>query len=355
MTVYRSKRAGRWKLGIFVALAIAFLLLRGRLFENDITMINNGALAQADPGWQTIRVLTANVGNVNLRLRKKYNNKLSEQKVEHAISRNIQELKPDIVFLQELMHPSQCDDWIETDKNKVCYQAGLNAETNQARRLLGNEYSILCSSRMRQEIGHPVGMECIAVHINAGTIQGCQPGELCQASEGLDIVGSKCNPEFVVMSANAQVRNVRIRLVNAHPHSRNIPCRDSALEQIFEGQSGIPALADGQYTIIAGDLNFDPFRAPENMPAVWQRHVGLFGSGKDFYYHSGLAEHSPPYPTVYFLLQKKTIDHVISNFARGVCTTLGEAPGTLRIDGGEGMDHRAVFCEMWIPPNDLGT
>lgn len=338
------------KSGLFLLVVAA--LFRFYFFDKNIfVMINQDPLTQVYPGWQSIRVLTANVGNVSLGSRGPYNNKLSEKDTEDAIAKNIQLLKPDIVFLQELMHPSQCEGWIETDVSKICYGAGTRAEPNQARRLLGNEYSILCSARMRTEIGHPVGMECIGVRTSVGTIAGCQLGELCQSTDGLDSVGDKCNPEFVIMSANVGIQNLSIRLVNAHPHSHNASCRDKALEQVFEGKDDIPALAEGKYTLIAGDFNFDPFRSNKKPPEVWQKHVGLFGSGKPFYYHSGVAERNPPYATSFSLFQKKTIDHMISNFARGICATLGETPGTSRIDDGLGMDHRAILCDLWIPSN----
>jgi len=311
-----------------------------------LTMTTLNSLTEIPPNWQPIRVLTANVGNLSLACRGPYNNKLCRKSVEKAFAKNIQALQPDIVFLQELMHPSQCDNWIETDAEKVCFGNNPQLEPNQARRLLGKNYTILCASRMRPEIGHPVGMECIGIHINAGIIEECNPGELCFASNGLDIPAGDCNPEFMIMSTFARVRNFRMRLINGHPHSRNKYCRDDSLRQIFEGQGS-------ENSIIAGDFNFDPFRAAGDTPEIWKKYVGLLGSGKPFYYHSGPAEHDPPYPTAYVLFQKKTIDHVISNFALGVCATLGEAPGTQRIDGGRGMDHQALLCDMWIPPGNI--
>jgi len=317
------------------------------MFRANLIMTTLNSLTQAPPNWQSIRILTANVGNLDLACRGRYNNKLCQKKIEDNISKNIQALQPDIVFLQELMHPSQCDGWDEMDKEKVCFGENILYEKNQARRLLGKPYTIICASRMRSEIGHPVGMECIGVKTSIGTIEGCRPGELCFSLDGLDTPDRGCNPEFIIMSAIARVRDITIKLINAHPHSRDKHCRDNSMEQIFEGP--INYSGSKANIIIAGDFNFDPFRSNSDTPGIWQRHVGLFGSEKPFYYHSGLAEHNPPYATAHFLFQKRTIDHVISNFAAGICTTLGEAPGTHRIDGGKGMDHRALLCDMWIP------
>lgn len=307
-------------------------------------------LTQNHPiNWQLLRIITANVGNISIDCRGQYNNKLCEIDVEDAIAKNIQALKPDIVFLQELLHPSQCDGWNERNPKKVCSQNVRQIEPNQARRLLGENYTIICAARMRSEIGHPLGMECIGVRINAGIIEGCEFGEVCFTSEGLDTPYEGCNPEFIILSAIAKVYGIRIGLINAHPHSRDKVCRDAAISQIFEGDNNISPLKLPKKIIIAGDFNFDPFRDSKNIPESWQKYVG---SEQLFHYHSGLAEHDPPYPTAFFLLKKKTVDHVISNFALGTCTTLGEAPRSKRIDNGKGMDHRALLCDMWISPSD---
>lgn len=325
---------------IIIASYLLVFFERPIYFMNSITSLN-----QIPPSWESIRILTANVGNLSLECRGAYNNKLCLRKVETKIARNLQDLQPDIVFLQELLHPSQCNNWSEVNKKKVCFDQNAHSEPNQVRRLLGKSYTILCAARNRTSVGHPVGMECIAVHTKIGSIEGCASGELCFSLEGLDTPGQECNQEFVIMSTIAKVRNINIRLINAHPHSRDKNCRDNSLRQVFESLDYSPE----SKTIIAGDFNFDPFRNSADLPDIWQRNVGPFGSNKPFYYHSGTAEHNPPYPTAHFLLQKKTIDHVVSNFAKGTCITLGEAPGTLRIDGGQGMDHRAVLCDLWIP------
>jgi len=311
-----------------------------------MTILNS--LTEIPPNWQSIRLLTVNVGNISFACRGPYNHKLCQKRVEENISNNIRALQPDVIFLQELLHPSQCDGWTELDRRKVGFDKNNQSVSNQARRLLGSSYTIYCASRMRPEIGHPIGMECIGVHTNAGIIEGCQPGGLFYSSEGLDSPNPECNPEFIIMATMAKVRNITIKLINAHPHSRERRCRDNSLEQLFEKVKEAQNVKTN--TIIAGDFNFDPFHSVEKTPDIWKKNVGVFGSGKPFYYHSGIAEHVPPYPTASILVQKKTIDHVISNFAAGICSTLGEAPNTHRIDGGKGMDHRAIICDMWIPP-----
>ncbi len=77
------------------------------------------------------------------------------------------------------------------------------------------------------------------------------------------------------------------------------------------------------------------------------------GAGEAFHCHRGPAERSPPritasYPQILSYGGDHTYDHVVSNFAAGTCTTLGEAPNTTRLDGGSGTDHRALLCHLSI-------
>jgi endonuclease/exonuclease/phosphatase family metal-dependent hydrolase len=330
------------KIKLQIKLAIIFLIFLVITMPIKKMASNNTPSISISDGWSPIKILTANVGNVDYSCRGKYNYKLCKVEVENKIKENISKINPDIVFLQELLHPSQCERWNEKSIKKVCHKNHNNKIPNQARRILGDNYSILCAARVKEDSTYPRGMECIAVNVAKGEIEGCPKGELCFSTENSDMPGNKCNPEFIIMTTFAKINGVKIKLINAHPDSLSKYCRDHSLSQIFS------SLTD-EKAIIAGDFNFDPFNDKENSPIIWQQQVGSNNSRKPFHYHSGISEASPPYPTAYFLLQRKTIDHVVSNFAIGKCKTLGEAPGTTRLDGGKGMDHRAILCELWIP------
>ncbi|MFA9404100.1 MAG: hypothetical protein ACERKY_13670, partial [Anaerolineales bacterium] len=65
---------------------------------------------------------------------------------------------------------------------------------------------------------------------------------------------------------------------------------------------------------------------------------------------SGMAEHDPPYFTLKYPTFSRTYDHVVSNFLEGTTLVLGESPGTYRLDGGSGMDHRAVYGILNFEP-----
>lgn len=309
------------------------------------------AIDRPSKGWLSIRLLTANLGNLDLRHQRHYNNKLCDKKTENVIASNIRALQPDVVFLQELLHPDQCKGWVEINPNNVCYKFEEQKEKYQPRRLLGANYSIACAARNSLKLGHPVSLECIAVNTGVGLIEGCEAGGLCFGIGVQDTIKPGCNPDFVIHSVKARIRGLAVKLINVHVESRNRKCRNVAIRQIFERGDSYGGLAFEEYTIVAGDFNFDPFRDKDDLQDFWNIYVGDDNAKSPFRYHSGPVEHQPPYPTVRFLLQHRTVDHILSNFAVGASLTLGEAPGTLRLDNGLGMDHRALLCDLWIPPN----
>ena len=127
-------------------------------------------------------------------------------------------------------------------------------------------------------------------------------------------------------------------MVNAHAENRDPACRLAAIRQIFEGDR----LVRQPRVLLTGDFNMDPWRENDASTRYWRQRVGL--NGKDGYsYHSGVAEFEPPRPTLRYPFLTRTYDHVVSNFLTGVCQVLGESPGTERLDGGRGCDHRAVY------------
>jgi hypothetical protein len=99
--------------------------------------------------------------------------------------------------------------------------------------------------------------------------------------------------------------------------------------------------------LIMGDLNLDPWKENDVSTRYWNQQVGM-PETHEFYYHSGIAERDPPYPSIQFSAFKRTYDHVVSNFLRGTTVTLGAAPSTSRLDGGSGMDHLGIYGELFI-------
>lgn len=299
------------------------------------------AISQGDQVFR-IRVLTANVGNLSWGCRR-YLYNLCYNDVEERIASRIAYLQPDIIALQELTDPAQCEGFVERDSRKVCYKFQERVPFYQARRLVGQDYTIICDSRNRYE--------CIAVHTSTGSIEGCEPGELCSSGAVTDIPYPGCDAGFTAFRAVVIVHGYQVTVVNAHLQSSNVECREWSLRQIFETTDGRSPLASGGRILLLGDFNLDPFRSYDASVELWQRYVGMPGEDRLFWYHSGPAERQPPYLTAFIpLLESKTVDFVVSNFAYGTCTTLGETPDTTRLDGGRGMDHRALFGELCFAP-----
>jgi len=285
-----------------------------------------------------LRVMTANVGNSDLGCFAHYSWGLCYNDVEQRLAESIQELRPDIVTLQEITHPSQCEGWEETDPDKVCYGYQTHNPAYQARRLLGEGYTIACEPRNHRD--------CLGVHVEAGSIEGCPLGSYCEDIGTSDVPLPGCNGSFTISAFTTIVHDQPIRVVNGHPASRSERCRTDSIGQIFEPHDGQLPLVSGERNLIMGDLNMDPFRYSDTTTTLWGQFVGMPGSGLPFTYHSGPAEHWPPYDTFVLGLFHRVLDFVVSDFAAGSCQVLGVSPDTQRIDGGRGMDHRAVYCVL---------
>ena len=301
-----------------------------------------------------VHVLQANVGNVDHRCHNdEYLVNLCRVDVEQRLAENIQALSPDIISLQELVSDKQCEAFTEEDPRRVCHPDHRAEEPTQARRLVGPDYTIACDGRN--------GFECVAVATSFGTIDGCEPGALCADAAITPANPEGCDGGFTVSAVDVvPTGGPAFRVINGHPPSGfETACRHAQMRQIFEGHEGEAPLAEDGPTLLAGDFNLDPFTdtpmvTDDPSVATWNAFVG---EGKRFHYHSGPAEHEPPYPTSFFLIEY-VLDHVASDFLTGACTTLGEAPGTMRLDGfdqgrpEEGTDHRALDCRLGLAPPD---
>jgi endonuclease/exonuclease/phosphatase family metal-dependent hydrolase len=274
-------------------------------------------------------VLSANVGNLDLRCLPYYM-KLCRKDVESRLAKNIQELRPDIVAIQETLPDWMCDSWHVAVPGSVCT---TQAKVPQIRRLLGPDYTIVCEARN--------GFECIAVHVNAGDILGCETGELCE-TDRMDRQGEGCRWNVAIMAATVRVKGQIFDVVNAHPESRSAACRLASIRQIFENTGQPNSLVREEQVLLLGDFNLDPWREDDVSSQYWRKMVGQ-AAGSEYAYHSGIAERQPPYPTLRYLSYLRTYDHVVSSFLNGTTRVLGVSPGTDRLDGGQGMDHRAVY------------
>lgn len=290
-------------------------------------LLSSLACSPAEPAAFTL--LTANVGNVLLAC-EGYAYNLCHKGVERRATDAIAALAPDVILLQEVVSDAQCEALVETDPAFTCHPEHRAREPSQARRLVGDGYSLACDAR--------AGFECVAVKTSFGAISGCAEGARCDDAE-TPPAPEGCDEGFSVSAVTVVPKaGEPFRVVNGHPASGFLTaCRAAQLEQAFEQLAGEgPAL-------VGGDMNVDPFTDNDEAVLVWDEHVG---DDERFRYHSGPKEHEPPYPTSVNPLSVNVLDHVVSDFLEGTCVTLGEAPGTDRLDGGEGMDHRALSCVL---------
>ncbi len=285
-----------------------------------------------------ITLLSANVGNLDLRCRNVLNN-LCYKDVEQRIADSIKELDPDIVTLQEVLAPWQCENYVEKNPKKICYN---KQEIPQARRLLGSNYTIVCDDRNH--------FECTAVKVDFGHIQGCPAGSYCTSGRTNESING-CDNGFSISSVTviSNKLDIEFDIVNAHPQSTNSECRAKMISQIFNYENPEKSLVQKERVILMGDFNLDPWRDSDQSIVEWNKLMSTGWSGRQLRYHSGIIEKNPPYPTSFLLWRRKTVDFIVSNFAtEGGCAVLGLSPGTIRLDGGKGTDHRAIYGSIKI-------
>ena len=275
-------------------------------------------------------VLSANVGNADPRCAFQLL-KLCRTETESHLTTNIAKLRPEVVALQETLPDHLCEPAPLKDPGHVCAHQYLEP---QVRRLIGPDYTIICEERNR--------IECIAIRTDVGEILGCEKGDLC-LTDRVATIPEGCRTHLTVFAATVRVHGRQFDIVNAHPENRSAECRLDSLQQVFEGD-----LIQEEHALILGDLNLDPWLGNDVSTEYWNLQVGDVGT-HEYYYHSGPAETEPPYPTVRYPFYVRTLDHVASNFLEGSLVTLGEAPGTLRLDGGRGTDHKAIFGWLSFP------
>jgi endonuclease/exonuclease/phosphatase family metal-dependent hydrolase len=335
------ERAFLWLRGLsvafvcFVAVALLWLLVLEPLTMQETEFVLPGSGVSPSHPY-TISVLSANVGNSDPRCLP-YWLKLCRKDVEARLAKNIKALKPDLIAIQETLPDDLLESFPVALPGNLTYEPGAPP---QIRRLLGPNYTIVCEARN--------AFECIAVHVDAGEIVGCPKGDLCE-TERLDRQGEGCRWNVAIMAATVRIKGQTFDVVNAHPESRGAACRLFSIRQIFEDTGRPDSLVQEENAILMGDFNLDPWREDDVSTRYWNEQVGESGAS-GYLYHSGIAEHQPPYLTHRISFFRRTYDHIVSNFLSGTTQVLGESPETTRLDGGRGMDHRAVYGQLSFTP-----
>jgi endonuclease/exonuclease/phosphatase family metal-dependent hydrolase len=289
-----------------------------------------------------VRVLSWNVGNADAS-DPRYLLRMSDQRYEDHVGARIRALRPDVVALQEVLPPTACAAFEETDRARACYAASERPPA--VRRLLGDDYSIVCDARRH--------VECVGVRVGFGTIRGVVPGDLVLDGAETDDLplppceydacegdGLACDAESAVATVLVDTAWGAFRVVHAHPTAIGTVCRQLQTAQAF-------SLADVHPTILLGDWNFDPERSTDVLEAsIWSRHVGPARRFTDHGARDGTCRALRT-----SVGRKVAIDRVVSDFLSGVCVPL-RSP---RLDDGfdfaaspvARIDHYAVACDFW--------
>ncbi|QDG52026.1 hypothetical protein FIV42_15135 [Persicimonas caeni] len=308
-----------------------------------------------EAGDDSFSALVANVGNIDFRRCNDVAFNLCWTEMEQTIAGRIAELAPDVVLLQEVLDPQQCAAVQNPPADHACHPDHTANEPSQARRLLGADYTIVCDDRN--------GYECVGVRTDVGSIDGCEPGVLCERSARTAPPVEGCDEGFTLSAVTVHTDAASFDIVNGHPPSdaggatEGRECRKGYFEHVFGPDA---SLVTSDKVLVGGDLNFDPFRQSEDYPdvALWSAHVGLDGPAQagdspSFAYHSGIVEHDPPYWTS--PISKTTLDHVVSRGLIGRCKTMGAHPGLAPLDMAVGeqlerLDHLALWCQLSFEP-----
>jgi hypothetical protein len=342
--------------------------------------------ADGGPSGLDFTVLTYNVGNPDS-ADEFYPLRLQSQAYEDHMAGVIQELAPDVVFLQEVLSAKTCEAFTEADSSKTCYEWATRPRP--AQRLLGPDYSIVCDARDH--------VECVGVRTGFGLIDGVEEGGYVEDGAETpalplppcvwaddECTDDLCDEESTVSAITVTTAAGPLRVVHMHPMAQvssaisGDPCRADQLRQVFEGAvlGAEPPLVDGApRAIVAGDWNL-------GLEVYWART--MFGSSDaadvfDQYIDcpvgcsftdrdprdGGGARYSTTSAVWDFLDDlglPVAIDHVVvSEGLDGSCAVRDDSgdPGRERLDAqfaglgelgaDERIDHYAVTCDMHLP------
>lgn len=285
-----------------------------------------------------LKVLSANVGNLDEVTggpcpARPYRGALCSRALERQIRARIDAEAPDVVALMEVLDADLCATATSTNPDFICTDAATRIPYHSVQRMVGPDFTIVCDA-----IAH---YDCLAVRTSRIAIEACAAGEVCMGGAETPDHPPECATNGSITSVSgvrAKLDGRPLNIVLAHPLNAvsvdDDRCRFAQYRQAF---SELPS--DGA-TLIAGDMNNDPYRDDFfESGRYWHSKVG---AGQRFGAHS--VTESPPVPTWGGAL---TLDYVLSDFADGTCRVLD---GTDRIDGVLGRtDHRALVCNLSWP------
>lgn len=335
-----------------------------------------------------LRVLSINVGNgatsMEDQVHPSYDLRLTYRSYEEQMAQRIQALspKPHIIALQEVLSAKKCQaipfEIRQKESDKACWQEAAVLALDQVQRLVGPEYAVICDGNE--------GVDCLAVLKSYARIDGLEGDynpswkegtapfppthssfhfDICQyANQDCDHHKNICDQESSVARAHLVThKGDLLSVIFVHPTARGENCLQAQIEQVFQmamEDSDIP-------TLILGDWNMDPqrFAGEHSLSVIFYKYVGpkrAYRLHDNFDSGCVMTKTSP--------MDLLTLDHVVTNFAHGICHVYRDNPETAHLYGryqkfDEGilkevfgkkdppssylersMDHKAVLCDL---------
>lgn len=372
------------KLALTVAVVVAFAFMAGCGGGHDIgdTGVDavedvaedtNGDVAEDVARVRSFTIMTFNTGTTDNMDHSYdpdgYSNTLADLNAEYfgnnlawlrariGLRAIVSLMNPDIITFQELFFDPQCDEICEeilglgeypvvcdpTEGEFVCAK-WVDASTSDltVRAAVGPDYDVVCAPNHNDN--------CIAVRRGFGTI--------AHAPDAADVAGvwidgldglpppNDCTSGARVATGMVSITNgPEIAVVDVHTVAgTNVDCRLAQFQQVFDDRGDGKPATFGEYNIVLGDMNIDPFTFSDASVSYWNENVG---AGKPFHYISSDSIDGPmTHPATF-----SKLDHVISDNMTGSCVVPGISDGTTAPISADStyFDHRPVFCTVDIP------
>jgi len=286
-----------------------------------------------------------------------FGNNLAWLKARDGLRAIVDTHKPDIIGFQELFFDPECVEICEGlagsgDLDTVCgAEAGVFVCARwigavdpelTVRAAVGPDYQVACAPN------HPDN--CIAVRRDFGTltpVAGATEvgGAFIDGLDGMPPPNGCTNGARVATGLVSITNGPQVAFVDVHTVAgSNVDCRLAQFQQVFEDRGDGRPATFGEYNIVVGDMNIDPFSFRDDSVTYWN---GKVGQDKAFHYISSSGIEGPfTHPATF-----SKLDHVISDSLTGSCVVLGITDGTDAPVSATStyFDHRPIVCEVHIP------
>ncbi|TNE48497.1 MAG: hypothetical protein EP343_15515 [Deltaproteobacteria bacterium] len=269
-----------------------------------------------------------------------YENSLSWNPAEKALTAFLAKTKVDLVGFQEGYHDPWCETiTVDPALDFVC-KTYSKTRPLQVERLLGPEFQVACAEGQEDN--------CLGIRKSVGRFKDCPLDKPCLGGIKGKGPPNQCSRGARIGSIEVELYDgTAMTVVLVHGTSGFKPkdqdCRKAQFQQIFEDKGDGKPAASGAINLVLGDINTDPFSAVEAdiSAAYWVKFVG---EGKPFRY---ISSSDPDGPKTYGGLVR--IDHVVSDKLTGSCVVPGVSPDEPDVMDIVYWDHKPVICDVAVP------